>query len=64
MVGPEGQAGTDDDVEITPDMLAAGEAALARFYGDDGEAKYFLRRAAEEVFLAMVEARRAWRQLA
>ena len=39
--------------EITPEMLEAGAAALASHYGEAGEPKLFLRRAVEDVYLAM-----------
>ena len=49
-----GKVEVKEKVEITPEMIEAGADALRAHYGEAGEPKSFLRRAVEDVFLAMV----------
>jgi hypothetical protein len=43
------------EIEITPQMVEAGADAIG-LYSDGSGARFFLRRAAEEAYLAMREA--------
>lgn len=51
-------------IEVTDEMLEAGEQARRRWYGEPGEGPHCLRRAAEEVFLAMLSCDAAPRMIA
>lgn len=54
MTKETGQAGTE--IEITPEMIEAGAAAISPFVGDDG-LEFLRRRAAEEAYIAMYSIR-------
>ena len=45
-----------DEVKLTPEAVAAGIAALERWYGGSQEMEHFKRRAVEDVFRAVAKA--------
>jgi hypothetical protein len=46
-----------EETEITPEMIAAGAAAIGLYFEEAGVSRYPLRRAAEDCFRAMLAAR-------